>query len=442
MHAGVFRFLAVCLVVFSMVALAGCKARQAASSDALAGGVNADRNAAYDGNSAPQDSGLPIDEAVMPGGGRVSDNELSFGQGQRARCVYGVYVESRSDAINNRLNISGGEIADSAYGAFTEGRAMRNKVTVMGGKIGRRVEGGHGREGSTENELIFAGGSVENAYGGYSSDGPADNNRLVVRGGLITDDAQAGLSLRSSASGNTLVVEGGVIEDQAYGGYGMEGPATGNTTIVSGGVIKGDAQGAVSSTHQATGNTLILRGSPQIGGSLYGAFAVSEHGDSPDDITGNKILFEGFTGALGDIWNAEEVRIDAKSRIANRERVLNFYACRQVKNDGIIAAAQGEKIHLMVDSYSGKGGFELEPGAALVLELKELNAPLRLKIKADGQLRPFSRLPVVDLQAGALGKGMTYDNAVQLLDGKAGGLILRLEREQDGSGYLWYLSGE
>ncbi len=443
MRVRMFRVLVLCLLIMSGAGLLACKARQAPSADLAVAGSAA---AVASDSGYTADAGYAAD-VVAPEGGKLSGNELMFNEGPGGRAVtyvYGAYSEGSDELTGNKLTVAGGEIEDSAYGAYTEGWAKNNKVLVAGGRIARRVEGGHGRQGSKDNELIFAGGRVEGAYGGYSSDGPADNNRLVVRGGTITDDAQAGLSLRGSAVNNTLIVEGGVIEDQAYGGYGMEGPATGNTTIVSGGVIRGDAQGAVSSTHQATGNTLILRGSPQIGGSVYGAFAVAEYGDSPDDVTGNKILLEGFNGALGDLWNAEEVRIDKNSRLANRERDLNFYHCTSLKNDGVIALSEDTQAYLEVGKYSGQGRFELEPLAFITIKGGELNAPLRIRIVASESLRTTRSFEValVELRGVRFGKGLSADNAVRLLNNKAGGLALRLRHAENGGDHSWILSGE
>ena len=443
MRTVIFRFLALGLLLFVGVGLIGCKARQAASGS----GAGADsQTAAVDSGAEPYADPYmaPRDAVVAPEGGKLTGNKLVFGDasGDTARNVYGTYTEGNGEVSGNTLTIKGGVITDSAYGAYSNGWAKNNKVVITGGKITDRLEGGHGRQGSQGNEIVFAGGSAENAYGGYSADGPADNNRLVLRGGTVKDDAQAGLSLRSSASGNTLIMEGGVVEDQVYGGYGMEGPATGNTTIVSGGTIADDAQGAVSSTHAATGNTLILRGSPKIGGSLYGAFAVGEYGDKPDDITGNKILFEGFNGELGDIWNAETLNIDAESRIASRESVLNFYDCRNVNNDGVIAAAQGVEVYFDTVDYGGKGRFELAPDASILMSTGKLKAPLRIEIKAPGQLVPFSRALLVELRNIKLGAGLKPGTAVQLVSFTAGGLSLRLEHEEAGGSHYWYVSGQ
>ncbi len=444
MRRSLLRFLVLGLFALALSGFTGCKARQAASgSDAGAGS----QTAAVDSGAEPYADPYmaPRDAVVAPEGGKLTGNKLVFGAppGDTARNVYGTYTEGNGEVSGNTLTIKGGVIADSAYGAYSEGGwAKNNKAVVTGGKIGDRLEGGHGRQGSQGNELIFEGGSVVNAYGGYSSDGPANNNRLVLRGGSIEDDAQAGLSLRSSASGNTLIMEGGVVGDQVYGGYGMEGPATGNTAIISGGAIADDAQGAVSSTHAATGNTLILRGSPKIGGSLYGAFAVGEYGDKPDDITGNKILFEGFSGELGDIWNAEKLRIDAQSRIASRGGNLNFYDCRSVINDGVIAAAQGVEVYFDTADYGGKGRFELAPEASILMSTGKLKAPLRIEIKAPGQLTPFSRALLVELRNIKLGSGLNYTNAVRLVNATAGGLSLKLEHEEAESSHYWYVSGQ
>ena len=447
MRVGVFRFLTLCLLALALVAFVGCKARQASSANDLAAtGSGAAANSSSDSAAGAYASS---DEVVVAQGGKLKGNSLVFRQGpggQPVRYVYGVRTDGNEEVSGNKLTISGGNILESAYGGYTEGWAKNNKVTVTSGDLGRRAEGGHGRQGSQGNELIFEGGKVENAYGGYSSDGPADNNRLVVSGGLISDDAQAGLSLRSSASGNTLVVEGGVIEDQAYGGYGMEGPATKNTTIVSGGVIKGDAQGAVSSTHQATGNTLILRGSPQIGGSLYGAFAVGERGDNPDDVTGNKILFEGYSGDLTDMWNAEEVRIDKNSRISNRIDRINVYDCVNFINDGVIVLGERAQAYLEIGKYSGKGSFEVDIFSLVKITAKALNAPLRIKIDSSESLKPFDRnsVALVELSGAKFGRGLNAGNAVQLLNTKVGGLTLRLEHElnEEEDTHYWYLSGE
>lgn len=442
MRGLVFRFLILCLLVSGM-GLSACKARQAPPAE-LAG---ADSGAAVASDSADVAS-YSGNVMVAPESGKLNGNTLVFNEGpggQAADYVYGAFTRGSEELTGNKLTVAGGEIADSAYGAYTEGWAKNNKVLVTGGRISKRVEGGHGRQGSKGNELIFEGGRVENAYGGYSSDGPADNNRLVVRGGTISDDAQAGLSLRGSAANNILIVEGGVIEDQAYGGYGMEGPATGNTTIVSGGVVKGDAQGAVSSTHAATDNTLILRGSPQIGGSVYGAFAVGERGDSPDDVTGNKILLEGFDGALSDLWNAEEVRIDKNSRLANRGRELNIYSCLHFKNDGVIVLGEYGQAYFEVGKYSGKGSFELESFASIIIQGAELNAPLRIKFSLSEPLSTssaFSDGARVELRGVRLGKGLNVDNAVQLLNNKVGGLTLFLTHEESGDNYTWFLNGE
>ena len=428
-----FKLIIICALGLTLLGLAGCQPRPAPSSDPLAGG----------GAGATQDAGsLASEGEVMPAGGRVSGNELEFGQGRRAAVVYGAYSEGREKATNNHLRISGGEITDSAYGAFTEGQALRNKLTVTGGVIKGRLESGHGRQGSADNEFVFAGGEAGSAYGGYSQDGPADNNVLVITGGVIHDDAHGGLSLRGSATGNTLRVEGGVINDQAYGGYGMEGPAKGNTTIVSGGVINSDAQGGISSTHEATDNTLILRGAPQIGGSVYGGFAVNEHGDNPEDIKGNKILLEGFNGALGDIWCAEKVNIDAGSRLSNREQALNFYDCRNVRNDGIIAASKGAEIYFDAVTYQGQGRFELVPGAYIKMNAGKLQSPLRIKITATGAASPFSAIPIAELNNIKFGPDLDPATAVQLLDNNTGGLTLSLSHEQYGASHSWYLSGE
>ena len=429
------RVLEVGLLVLVLACFSGC-AKKTSSELAGEGGIST--APAYETS----------DVAIKPESGKLNGNKLVFGDdldGKAVKFVYGAFTDGHGEVSGNKLTIAGGVITDSAYGAYTEGWAKNNKVLVTGGQIRSRVEGGHGRQGSQGNELIFAGGSVENAYGGYSSDGSADNNRLVVRGGTITDDAQGGLSLGSSAAGNTLVIEGGVIGDQAYGGYGMEGPATGNTTIVSGGVVKGDVQGAVSSTHAATGNTLILRGEPQIGGSAYGAFAVGEHGDEPDDVTGNKILLEGFRGALGDIWNAEQMNIDRNSRLANRESVLNVYNCRQLKNDGAIVFGESAQVYLEIGKYSGKGMFELETSSSIYIKGAALEAPLRIKIIASEPLRAFAafdQVTLVELKGGKFGKGLTADNAVQLLNNKVGDLTLHLRHEERGGDHSWILSGK
>ncbi len=440
MRGSTFKFLAIGLLILACGGFWGCKARQASPHIEPASTSNA---AAQDDASEDDFSAEKVD--VEPRSGRLTDNKLVFGEGAggtAARYVYGALTEGLDEVSGNTLFITGGLITDSAYGGYTEGWAKNNMVNVTGGKIAKRVEGGHGRQGSTGNQTYFENGETENVYGGYSADGPANNNRLVVRGGTIRDDAQAGLSLGSSAAGNTLVIEGGVIEDQAYGGYGMEGPATGNTTIVSGGVVEGDAQGAVSSTHEATGNTLILRGSPQIGGSVYGAFAVGEHGNDPDDVTGNKILLEGFSGALGDLWNAEHLSIDAGSRLSSRANGLNFYNCLNVKNNGVIIASGKVDVYFESANYSGKGGFELTPGAYITMGAGKLNAPLRIKISSDGTLQPFSHVQLVELRKAVLGRGLTAANAVQLLNPKVGGLTLRLEHEESNGGHFWYLSGK
>ncbi len=428
----------VCLSALLLVCLAGCTAKQAPSSDPATADSGAAATTAYDSAKA----------VIKPESGKLNGNILEFMAGPEGKVVefvYGAFTEGQNELSGNKLTIKGGVIADSAYGAYTEGRAENNKVVVTGGRIGRRVEGGHGRQGSRGNELVFEGGSVENAYGGYSSDGPADDNKLVVRGGTIADDAQAGLSLRGSAANNTLTMEGGLVTDQLYGGYGMEGPATGNTAIVSGGAVKGDVNGAVSSTHEATGNTLILRGSPQIGGSVYGAFAVGEYGNEPDDVTGNKILLEGFKGALGDIWNAEQVSIDKSSRLANRERELNFYNCVNFKNDGVIALSEYGQAYLEISKYSGKGSFEIDGLVGITIKGGELSAPLRIKINPAEhfqELKSFDEVALVELRSGKFGKGLTADTAVQLLNNKVGDMTLRLRHMESGGTHTWLLSGE
>ena len=430
------KYWLVCLFALALACLAGCTARQTPSSDLEAADSGPATTATY--GSA--------EGVVEPEGGKLNGNKLEFDAGPGGKAVefvYGAVTEGQAEVSGNKLTIKGGVIADSAYGAYTEGRAKNNKVLVTGGQIGRRVEGGHGRQGSQGNELIFAGGRVENAYGGYSSDGPADNNKLVLRGGTISDDAQAGLSLRGSAANNTLVMEDGLVQDQLYGGYGMEGPATGNTAIVSGGVVKGDVNGAVSSTHAATGNTVILRGEPQIGGAVYGAFAVGEYGNNPDDVTGNKILLEGFAGALGDIWNAEQVSIDKNSRLVNRERDLNFYHCVNFKHDGIISLDEDAQAYLEIDKYSGKGSFELEPLAFITIKGGDLNAPLRIRIIPSESLRTSKSFEVtlVELRGGKFGKGLTADTAVQLLNNKVGEMTLHLRHMKSGGNHSWILSG-
>ena len=422
-------------LVSALLVLPACAAKQQATESA------GDEYAGPD----PDDLDYAYSEVIIsPPEGDLSGNTTVFGgtaDTQSANVLYGAYTSSDATVSKNTVTISGGVITDSAYGAYTEGVAKNNTLTITAGKVVDRVEAGHGRTGSLENKVYLHGGSIGSLYGGYSSDGPADKNFLQVTGGRILDDAQGGLSLRSSATGNTVQIDGGVIEDQVYGGYGMEGPATGNTAIVTGGIIKSDVNGAVSSTHNATGNTVILRGSPQIGRSIYGAFAVDEYGDGPDDITGNRVLLEGFNAKLGDIWNAEEVKIDKASRLANRDSELNFYNCRKIVNDGVIAVSARSAVFLESSAYSGKGLFELERGANIEMRGGALDAPLRIKLVSSDSAQPFSRSLAAVLSEVKYSRNVSPDKAVQLAESRLGGLTLTLEREKSGSYEYWYVSG-
>jgi hypothetical protein len=232
-------------------------------------------------------------------------------------------ISENSDAKNNRVIISGGNIHyyDDIFGGVAEdGEALGNSLTVSGGTIsvnGSIVGGSVFNGNALNNTITISGGTIShegpsstNLVGGeaYGAErASSNNNKVVITGGSVAISNIVGgfvgqNSFSRGVSNNNVTISGGTVDANIFGGFDQSnGNATGNTVTISGSPTIGTGKSirggrVINGTDGFSGNTLEVvnyKGS-NVGGILgfqYFSFTL------PDSLSANGVILK-VTGSV------------------------------------------------------------------------------------------------------------------------------------------------
>lgn len=177
----------------------------------------------------------------------ANDNIINVTGGTIQGSLYGA-VSATSDTTGNTVNIYGGNIntvgmSDVAGGYTRVASAINNTVNMYGGTVVRAIIGGMSYEGSGahNNTVNFSGGTVKDIYGGFvnyaTGSGNATNNTVNITGGNITGNIFGGDSANGEDQYNTVNISG-------------------NVAIASTATLAGGNSGHSNSINSIRGNTL------------------------------------------------------------------------------------------------------------------------------------------------------------------------------------------
>ena len=154
----------------------------------------------------------------------------------------------------NNVTVTGGTIKGSIYGGMSESNAIENKVMISGGNIGGDVCGAESKAESsaTGNEVIISGTPTfesaygTNIYGASTFDGEITGNKVTISGRPVFkfNDQDKNIKIyggyvdnAGNVTGNSVEINGDMNFTEAleiYGGYGGTGAVTGNSVTISG----------------------------------------------------------------------------------------------------------------------------------------------------------------------------------------------------------------
>jgi ribosomal protein L18E len=259
--------------------------------------------------------------------------------GQSANIVGG-YVSGNGEATSNQLVVTGGNFtaqsANMAAGYLDgSGLASGNIAAVLSGNFSSKVDifGGYiDNSGSAiENNVHVAGGNFTgqsaSIVGGYlAGSGHASANEVLVENGKFSSqvDIFGGyVDNDGSANENAVNVLGGEFSGKSttiVGGYvSGDGDATSNTLVVAGGTFAGSSVeiigGYVSGSGSATSNTITLKGRPEFkSGTVVSISGGVVTDPSGDDITGNRLEFEAYSGSkITEVNNFDTMHVSRGS---------------------------------------------------------------------------------------------------------------------------------
>lgn len=182
----------------------------------------------------------------------------------------------------NNVTVTGGTIKGSIYGGMSESNAIENKVMISGGNIGGDVCGAESKAESsaTGNEVIISGTPTfesaygTNIYGASTFDGEITGNKVTISGRPVFkfNDPDKNIKIYGgyvdrdgNVTGNSVEINGDMNFTEAleiYGGYGGTGAVTGNSVTISGRpIFAADSviYGGYSVSGEVSGNILNIK---------------------------------------------------------------------------------------------------------------------------------------------------------------------------------------
>ena len=243
----------------------------------------------------------------------VYNNIVTFKD--NAKLEKGIIWGGNGNAYHNTVNIEGNPtINGNVYGggSFYAYNIHDNKVNISGGtftETSNRIAGGYTIHGNAYNNMVnINGGTFEknanaNASnmiaGGYTEDGNAYDNKVNINGGTINVKVSGGYSSNGDVYNNTVIISGGTLTSGVYAAYN---------------------DGAYE-TKKTDNNKIILTGSANVSeASLYGNLGRI---DGKRDITNNKLIVDGWSGRVKDLYNFNGIDFE---NISLEEENSYFYS--------------------------------------------------------------------------------------------------------------------
>ena len=263
--------------------------------------------------------------------------------------IYGGRSQDKGSAVGNKVIINDGKFTNtSAYGISggitenqgvdfkkgTEGDALENSVTIKGGTVDAKVNGGYSVAGAAnENTVTISGGVVSgNVHAGQGAT-EAKNNTLNITGGTINSTrVRGGYSENGIAEGNTVNVTGGTFSDDSgiQGGYGGAGVKDNVVNITDATVTSRIWGGSAGEIGDAAGNKVVLT-----------------------DSVVNKAPWYYVYGGYSQSGNAE-----------GNEIVINNTTVDSIINGGHIQTGDGDAVNNKVIINSGETRSNIQAGQA------------------------------------------------------------------------------
>jgi hypothetical protein len=194
---------------------------------------------------------------IEAGSGTAEGNVVDFITGTAQKRVIAAFTAGAT-ARGNKVNVSGGTLAD-VYGAYVEnGLAHQNEVNLDGGYF-------------TGNEPTRGG-----VYGAFSDKGTALENVVNVNGGDFNVAIYGGgTDHNGTAKGNVANLNDGTVRSLT-GGIAYEGTATGNVVNLIGGTVSGNVTGGESNIGDAIGNAVNVGASTMNGSTISGGLVYKD----------------------------------------------------------------------------------------------------------------------------------------------------------------------
>ena len=300
----------------------------------------------------------------------------------------------------NKVNIDGGSIKGSVYGAMaSHGEAINNIVTMSAGIVEQNIYGGYAEGGKvTSNKVALTGGEVYgNVIGGGASaeqnendeithqSGEAFKNEVEIKGVKVAGNVFGGRSDSKDANSNKVTLSSESTVTDVIGGYSGLGAAKFNSiTIQDASSISGDVYGGKSTGGDATGNIVTLTGEGiKISGSVYGGYDDADVSRSASNVfQGNTLYLNGFKGELGGIYNFENYNWVLPKNVVNGDTIVHITGTDAVdlantkhvislQNDGKRLAVD-DKITLIDKTKNGSEvkSLEVKQGNFIVYDMK------------------------------------------------------------------------
>ena len=247
--------------------------------------------------------------------GSATANNVSGGGGENVNVYANEVIISGNATVMGNGDNTPHEHSGGVFGGGSDGNDLTNKVynNIVTFKDKAKlvkgiIWGGNGN--AHHNTVNIEGNPVinGNVYGGGSFYAyNIHDNKVNISGGTFTETSNmiaGGYTIHGNAYNNMVNINGGTINVKVSGGYSLNGEVCNNTVIISGGKLTSGVFAAynVDSANKKTDNNkIILTGSADVSeASLYGNLG---HIDGKRDITNNKLIVDGWSGTVNQLYN-------------------------------------------------------------------------------------------------------------------------------------------